>query len=189
MFAEYSPSIGLLFGNGLGSYLSADVDFISTKQGSHLASPGHSLGLRGFPTARWGRTSCNQECPELLSTRLRRRPRQADLRQGARSVRPALPSMPCERSHSTPGPAAVGIEVVCDQSRIRDPPAHPAAGWEVACEVSVPLRVQSPSRAPPLPARWRRAPNRCPFGHCWMRDRHSLRSHAPGRIGGVAGQH
>ena len=61
------------------------------------------------------------------------------------------------------------------------------AGWEVACEVSVPLWVQSPSKALPLPARWRRTPNRCPFGHCWMRDRHSLRSHASGRIGCIAG--
>ena len=62
------------------------------------------------------------------------------------------------------------------------------AGWEVACEVSVPLWVQTPSKALPLLACWRRTPNRCPFGHCWMRDHHSLRSHAPGRIGGVAGQ-
>ena len=50
------------------------------------------------------------------------------------------------------------------------------------------LWVQTPSKALPLLACWRRTPNRCPFGHCWMRDHHSLRSHAPGRIGGVAGQ-
>ena len=52
----------------------------------------------------------------------------------------------------------------------------------------MPLWVQTPSKALPLLACWRRTPNRCPFGHCWMRDHHSLRSHAPGRIGGVAGQ-
>ena len=61
------------------------------------------------------------------------------------------------------------------------------AGWEVACEVSVPLWVQTPSKALPLLACWRRTPSRCPFGHCWMRDHHPLRSHESARIGGVTG--
>ena len=67
------------------------------------------------------------------------------------------------------------------------PPANPAVGWEVACEVSGPQWMQSPSKTPPLPACWRRTPNKCPVGHCWMRDYNSLRSHAPGRTGGATG--
>ena len=89
-----------------------DVDSTPTKQTSHLASSPHFPGPRGFPTACWGCPRRDPEGPELKSTRLRRRPRQAARWQGARSVRFALPAVPCERSHSTPGPVAVGFEVV-----------------------------------------------------------------------------
>ena len=100
------------FGNPWGSNLPADVDSTPTKQSRHVASSRHSLGPRGFLTACWGCPRRDSEGPGLLSTRLRRRPKQAALRQGVRIERFALPSVPCERSHSTPGPVAVGFEVV-----------------------------------------------------------------------------
>ena len=167
--------------------MSADVDSTPTKQTSHLASSRHSLGLRGFPTACWGCPRRDPEGPELESTRPHRRPRQAARRQGARSVRFALPAVPCERSHRTPGPVAVGFEVVRETKAAfvtRLPIPRQAERWlaRFQCLCGCSLRA----KAPPLPACWRRTPNRCPFGHCWMRDHHSLRSHAPGRFAALA---
>ncbi len=67
-------------------------------------------------------------------------PARAALRQGARSVRFALPAVPCKRSHSTPGPVAVGFEVVRESTAalVTRPPIPRQAGRWLA-------RLQCPS--------------------------------------------
>ena len=67
-----------------------------------------------------------------LSACLHWLPARAALRQGARSVRFALPAVPCKRSHSTPGPVAVGFEVVRESTAAlvtRPPIPRQAERW------------------------------------------------------------
>ena len=141
-----------------------------------------------LPHSVMGLPRRDSEGRELKSPRLRRRPGQEALGQGARSVRLALPSVPCARSHSTPGPVAVDFEVVRESKAafVTRPPTPRQAGRWLArfqCPSGCSLRARNRHSA----ARWRRTPIRCPFGHCLMHVYDSLRSHAPRLAAGDVG--